>query len=303
MKRIPVYAWLGIVPLFWAGNFHLARYSVQHLPPNLVGSIRFIIATLLLVPLFLVSERPKWHNIKTYLPAMVAVGVCGVFGYNYFFFKAMQTTTATNASLLLAFNPLATLLLSIFWLRTRVSTMQWLGVALGMAGVMLIITQGKQEALLSLQISYGDALLLVVALSFACANVMVRKYLYQASSMATSAISTTVGTLLLLGFTFFEPQSNVPVTTIPATVWAAILTMTMSGSIVGYIIWNHSVAKVGADKAALFTNLTPFYTCIISICLGYDITQVQWLGGICIVVGIVMASVRYKAKPQQVSKG
>ena len=304
MKRIPAFIWLGIVPLFWGMNFHLARYCVQHLPPNTVGAVRFIIATLLLVPLFLVLERPKWSDLKPHLVPMTVVGATGVFGYNYLFFKAMQTTSPTNASLLLAFNPLVTLLLSRLWLQTPVKPLQWTGVTLGMTGVLLIVTKGELQALLGLEISYGDFLLLLVALSFAFANVIVRKHLQAASSMATSAVSTVVGTLLLLTVSWFEPQPVVAISATPPLVWLALLAMTLGGSIIGYIAWNHSVAKIGADKAALFTNLTPFYTVLIALGLGQSVELLQLLGGGCIVSGILMANLQLKrqaSKPLQAS--
>ena len=296
MKRIPAFVWLGVVPLLWGMNFHLARYCVQHLPPNTVGSVRFIIATLLLVPLFLVLERPKWPGLKPYLLAMAMVGATGVFGYNYLFFKAMQTTSPTNASLLLAFNPLVTLLLSTLWLKSQVRPLQWAGVIIGMAGVLLIVTKGRLQALLGLEISYGDFLILLVALSFAFANIIVRKHLQAVSSMATSAVSTVVGTLFLLAVSWFEPQPDVPFSNTPMQVWLAVLLMTMGGSIIGYIAWNHSVAKVGADKAALFTNLTPFYTVLIALGLGQPVELLQLLGGGCIVSGIVMANLQLRGK-------
>lgn len=294
MKRIPAFVWLGIVPLFWGMNFHLARYCVQHLPPNTVGAVRFIIATLLLVPLFVVFERPKWPGLKPHLVAMAVVGATGVFGYNYLFFKAMQTTSPTNASLLLAFNPLVTLLLSRMWLKTTVRPLQWGGVTLGMAGVLLIVTRGKLQALLGLGISYGDFLLLLVALSFAFANIIVRKHLQAASSMATSAVSTVVGTLLLLTVSWFEPQPAVSLSSTPPLVWLALLAMTLGGSIIGYIAWNHSVARIGAEKAALFTNLTPFYTVLIALGLGQPVELLQLLGGGCIVSGILIANLKAK---------
>ncbi|WP_439879662.1 DMT family transporter [Pontibacter sp. MBLB2868] len=304
MKRIPTFVLLGAVPLVWGMNFHLARYCVQHLPPNTVGSIRFIIATLLLLPLFLALERPKWPSLKPHLVAMAVVGATGVFGYNYLFFKAMQTTSPTNASLLLAFNPLATLLLSTLWLKKEARPLQWVGVTLGMAGVLLIVTRGELQALLGMKISYGEILLLLVALSFAFANIIVRKYLQSVSSLATSTVSTIVGTLLLLAVAWFEPHPAVPFTATPLSVWLALFFMTMGGSIIGYIAWNHSVAKVGAEKAALFMNLTPFYTVLIALCMGQPVELLQLLGGGCIVSGIVMANLQLKrkaAKPMQVS--
>lgn len=296
MQRQPVYLWLVLVPFFWGMNFHYARHCVEHLPPNTVGALRFIIATLLLVPLFLLVERPRWRDLQRHLPAMAAVGVLGVFGYNYFFFKAMETTSPTNASLLLAFNPLATLLLSLLWLKTPVRPLQWGGVLLGMVGVLLILSRGDLGSLAALQVHEGDLLLLLVALSFACANVIVRRYLQAAAPLATSAVSTVVGTLLLLGALLLEPQPPLPLQSTPGSVWLALLGMTLGGSIVGYIAWNHSVARVGADKAAVFTNLTPFYTVVISVGLGQPVEGLQLVGGGCIIGGILLATISRKPK-------
>ncbi|PRY03139.1 drug/metabolite transporter (DMT)-like permease [Pontibacter ummariensis] len=299
MKRIPVYVWLGVVPLFWGMNFHLARYCVQHLPPGIVGSVRFIIASLLLIPMFLIWERPTWGSLWRHMPAMAAVGVLGVFGYNYLFFKAMQTTSPTNASLLLALNPLVTLLLSMVWLKTKVRPLQWLGVMLGMGGVLLIISKGNPRALADLQVNTGDLLLLLVALSFAFANVVVRRYLHDAASLAVSAVSTVVGTLLLLIVTVSEHDPVASLTVTPYPVWLALVAMTMGGSVLGYIVWNYSVAKVGPDKAALFTNLAPLYTALISVSMGQAVEQLQLLGGAFIISGIVLATVKTPTKGPQ----
>src|SRR4051812_46230399 len=116
MPLIRTYLSLALAAVFWGANFNLAKPVLAEMSPLAAGAWRYIIAAVIvLAVLFSTGGRLVLRHFKSYL----VLGLFGVFGYNVFFFLALQSTSAVNASLIMALNPLLTLVVAYFVLGER----------------------------------------------------------------------------------------------------------------------------------------------------------------------------------------
>ncbi len=166
---------LGLVVaigMFWGGNWPAVRLSLEEIPPITLRAIGFTVGALVLlgwarlrglhlrVP---VSERP-W---------LVVVGLLSILGFNLCTAFG-QLLMPTSQAVIIAFTmPLWATLLSIPVLGERVLLQQWLGLALGFAGLLLLL--GPAAAGTAGTGLLGPFLVLIAALSWAGGTVLIKR--------------------------------------------------------------------------------------------------------------------------------
>ena len=84
----------------------------------------------------------------------------------------------------------------------------------------------------------------------------------------------------------------------PVGVIAAIVAMSLCGSVLAYIWWNDGVRQVGAGMAAIFMNLVPIFAALIGVVLGQPVTLAQMLGAVFVVGGVWLATTQPKSPTQ-----
>lgn len=137
-------AWLGsgmplLFVLLWSTGFLGAKFGLPYAEPFTFLAIRLLLAAALLAAFALLSGAP-WPG-SARLAGHVAVAGLLVHGlYLGGVFLAIEHgMSAGLTSLLVGLQPLATAALAGIWLGEQVSRRQWLGLALGLAGVALVV--------------------------------------------------------------------------------------------------------------------------------------------------------------------
>ena len=115
--RTRAYVGLTIATACWASAFVLGKVVLREMTPLVLATWRYVVATLVLLPFVLRARavappgRAIPPGVTLPLTAMVVFG--GVL-YPWLFLASLARTSAANASLLIALNPIVTLLLSPF---------------------------------------------------------------------------------------------------------------------------------------------------------------------------------------------
>ena len=136
--------------------------------PLVLATWRYVVASLVLLPFVLRSRAAVSRNgpaTGAVLPLAVMVVSGGVL-YPWLFLAALARTSAANTSLLIALNPIVTLLLSPL-VGERLVRTRLLGASLAFAGAVLVISRGDLVELLALRIDTGDLLALAAAACWA----------------------------------------------------------------------------------------------------------------------------------------
>lgn len=239
---------LAVVAI-WGSNFVVIKYALHALPPMTLAVLRFAIA---FVPacFFLPRPRVDWHNLAGY---GLFVGV-GQFGLLYL---AMRSQISPGlASLVVQTQVFFTLLLAVRLAGERVLPSQWLGLALAVAGIAVIVTHtdGSTTPL-------GLAMVLGAAFSWACGN-LVGKRAGPVNMLAYVVWSSAfaVPPLLVLALLVDGPQRTFDaVVGADVGAWAAVLWQSFANTLFGYGCWSWLLARHPAARIVPMALLVPIF--------------------------------------------
>lgn len=272
---------LGI--FFWGSNFNAASALAEAVTPLTAGAERFAIATLVLLLMRLWQRQPESVLSPRTKLQLFALGVLGVFGFNFAFFSGLRTTSALNGALIMATSPLVTTLLSALFIGSLISRQHWVGALMSFAGVALVVIgNGEHE----LQMATGDLYMLSACLCWSLYTVLCKKYVSAVPPLQLSRWSILAGAVSLLAAALWVEK---PLTVLPqlgAEQHLVLLYMGLCGSALAYIFWLKGVQTWGPARAILYYNLVPVFTLLVAMAMGDYPKPVQLLG-----MGLVMFGV------------
>ncbi|HYJ98506.1 MAG TPA: DMT family transporter [Burkholderiaceae bacterium] len=296
---------LTLPPLMWAGNAVIGRLMVDHSPPLMLNFMRWCGALLLLLPL-------GWHAFAT--PArraevkqrwrhLALLGLLGVGMYNAMQYMALVTSTPLNVTLIAASQPLWMMLVGALFYRVRPGPRDLMAAALSLAGVVVVLTRGQPSALLQLHLVPGDLLLLVAIACWSIYSWMLARPPALMRGDARPAWDWSqfllVQVVFGLGWAGLAAAGEAAVLGDAAAVkWSgwvvlALVYVAVCPSLIAYWAWGHGVARAGPAIAALFSNLTPLFTALVSgAVLGSWPEPYHVLAFVLIVAGIASSALR-----------
>ena len=277
---------------FWGGTFVAGKWAVGEVPPFFVAALRFAIASVLLWAL--VAWRFRVRGDRFPVPAgwaqwtgLFSLGLTGVFLYNFVFLTGLSWTSATNGSLIVAFNPMLTAVLSALWLKERFRSVQAGGLLLALLGVGVVITRGSIAVMRSLSFNPGDLLMLGAPLAWALYTILGKKVLACFPPLVATAYAALFGTLLLLPAAALEGSLLSGVHRLTVYGWISVLQLALLGTVAGFVWWYEGVELLGASRAAVFVNLVPLFGVLLSaLILSESLEVSQLAGGILVVLGV-----------------
>ncbi len=290
------YLLLTLTALFWSGNMVLGRGIRADVPPIALAFWRWLIAFTLVLPLALPHWQAHAPRIRHHLPALLLLGALGIAGYNTLAYLALQTTTATNAVLLNAFIPIATITLAWALFKKTLSPLEGVGVAISLLGALTIIARGDLASLAALMPNSGDLWMLAAVLVWACYTLGLQFRPPGMPPMFLLAVLIAFGLLMLAPFYLWEILAGRHMQ-LHAGSLLGLAYVGIFPSFIGYIFYNRGVAEVGASRASLFIHLMPvFGTLLAALFLDERPSLYHLLGISLIFTGIALAT-RKPARP------
>lgn len=273
---------LGTV-LLWSCNVSLVKVGLTALDPLVFVAIRFAVAAGAL--LLLVRWREGGVGIRRAdLPRLACAAFIGVTLQQVLFILGLAAGTASSASILFATSPLWTVLIATLVGQERPSLRFGASLALGMAGVALVVRgspagDGAGGVL-------GDLLLLAAALTWAAYSVMIVPLLGRYSANRVSAAVTTLGALMLLPLGMPALLATDP-GAVPPGIWAVVGYAALGAVVVTNLLYFTAIRHVGASRGAAFLYLQPVFGVLFAVLLlGESVTLLQLAGG-----AVVLASI------------
>lgn len=286
-------ALLLMPPAFWAGNAVLARMLVGEVPPMLLSWLRWAVALALLLPFAWASLVVHRDVIRRDWPSVLLIGALGVGAYNTLQYLALQTATPLSTTLIASSSPAFILAVGLLAFGERAGVWPWLGGALSIAGVLLVMAKGDPANLASLQFVPGDLIMLAANLTWAVYTWLLRKRRPAIPFLPFLTAQVIVGLVAITPFAAVEfAVTPAPVTWSPKAA-AIVLYMALLPSIAAYFCWDHGVRRAGAVIPVVFANLTPVFAGVLSLWLLGDLPR--WYHGVAlaaIVAGIHLANRR-----------
>ena len=200
MQRLAYAAMLFNI-IAWGMSWVSVRTVLTELDAGQVGALRYLIASAVMLPVWLYRGRPLPD--KSDLGLVTLLGLFGFCLYNLGVNFGEKTVDAGTGSLLISFQPILVIVIGVLLRREVVSLVAWIGILISMAGVIMTAVGGSA----GLTLNFGTILILGAALSSAI-QTLINKALtkrYHALDVTTWAI--WIGTLGLLPFSHDLPEA------------------------------------------------------------------------------------------------
>src|SRR5438132_102863 len=141
------YLLLSITALCWAGNAIVGRLAAGHIAPVTLSFLRWSIAFLIILPFARKHLVRDWAAIRGRLGFMIFLSVTGIGAFNTLQYWALEHTQALNTLLLQSSGPLFVASWSLILLGVRLTLAQATGIAVSLAGVLVILLHGDLTTL------------------------------------------------------------------------------------------------------------------------------------------------------------
>jgi drug/metabolite transporter (DMT)-like permease len=279
---------LLLAMVFWGSTYVVTKEGLAQLPPLLFALLRFGAATALLVPLAL------WRGGTGRLPrpapwgTLALMGLTGVALYYLAFNVALQFTTASQGALIQSSIPAVTAVMAILWLGERVSVRRGIGIALAMAGVLLIVARSAPDAGARSPV-LGNALMFASVLVWG-AYTMLAKRLAHVDPVAVTAVVSALGTLMLVPVAVVEALRG-PTPPITPANWLRVVYLGAFPSAAAYLCYGRALRELDASQVGTFINLVPVIGVASGVViLGDRITATAILGGVFVLAGVWLSA-------------
>lgn len=274
---------LVLLSILWGGTFFAVAIAVKELPPLTLALCRCLFAALLLAPVVLAmgltlpNTRSAWRDF-----AVMSV-LNNIIPFSLIFY-AQTIVPSGLASVLNATTPLFALLVAWWFLGDRLPLNTLFGIALGIAGVVILI--GPAAVASRPANTLGMVAVLAASLSYGVSGAWSRR-LKAYPPLVTALSQLTCSSLMLIPiaggadrfWTLSWPSTPV--------VWA-VLSLAALSTALAYIIFFDVIAKAGATNAMLVTLLIPFSSIALGMLyLGETLSTQQIIGGLIIGSGLL----------------
>jgi drug/metabolite transporter (DMT)-like permease len=283
--RSPAVA-LSLATFFFSGNFIAGRALRGQIDPVALNFLRWSLALLILTPF-------AWRSVAASLPVLrrewrlvAALGATGLAGFHTMSYAALQTTTATNALLVLSLAPIATLFGSVALGMERPTRNKIAGALISIVGAGVLITRGDIAAIVTHGFNDGDLLMLLGICVWAAYSLLLRHRPADLSPSVSLFASAAAALVLMAPLLVFRPLPS-PAVLGSMPVLLSVGYIALFASAIAFMLWTYGVTHLGPARANQFVNLMPIFGAGLPfIFLGEVPTPVQLAGAALVLSGL-----------------
>ncbi|MBI1408183.1 MAG: EamA family transporter [Caulobacter sp.] len=251
--------------LFWAGNSIAGRAMAGLAPPMTLTFWRWLLASLLVAPFAWPHLKQDAPELLRRWPIVLLLSLTGVASFGALLYWGLESTTALNSLLMQAAIPPLILLFAFALLRERTGPGALLGVALSLAGVVIVISKGRPWSLLSLHLNPGDGIILIGVILYAGYSLLLRRRptVHPLSLLWITFLLATLFTAPLFGLELAQGR-HFAVT--PGGL-AGVAYIVIFPSFLAYLCFNRGVELIGSARAGQYMHLMPVFGAILAVTL------------------------------------
>lgn len=278
--------------LCWSGNFVVGRWANVDIPPIALSFWRHLIACLIILPFVLPYLKTDRDALRRGLWGIAIMGALLAAG-NTLVYYAILYTTVTNAALINAGVPVATVAFSWLVLRDVINRWQAIGILLAFTGIAIVVTKARLGVLLSLEFGLGDLFMLLSVMCWAMYLVMLKRAHIKAAPLTLLFVLTAAGTIWLVPAYGVELIAGYRMEWTWLTV-ASLGYVILFSTIIAWACVNYGTMKLGPNRASAFMCLHPVFGAILGTIFFSEVFRTyHGAGTILVLVGVFMVSRAY----------
>jgi drug/metabolite transporter (DMT)-like permease len=271
------------------------RYLVNAIDPLAIGSFRFGIGFLLLLPLALL-KRDRWPMRRGWAGA-AGLGVLYFALFPILFNASLIFTTAARGALALSTLPLLTMVVGAALGSEALTARKSIGVLVATVGVALALLSGLSTAPAGAW--RGDLLMVAAALCMALYSIWSKPLIRRSGPMSFTATSMGVGAACLITLSSVRGSFG-PVVTFAASQWGAAAYLGVFGAALTFYLWAFALERTTPTRVAISVCVNPITASAVGAALLHEPLHWNLIAGIVAVfagIWIAMTERRRRAQP------
>jgi len=273
------------VAFLWSTSWILIKNNIDDIPPLLFAGIRYMLASLILLPGLLKYKtalrqisRKDW--ITLFLFGLIFYTIAQ--GAQFITLKYMG---AISFSLMLNFTTILVAIFGIFSLREVPSLIQWSGIAVFLTGVLLYFFPLQDEKFTAIGLSMAFVTILANAIAGIQGRAINRTR--RIPAYVVTAISMTIGAILMLtsGLLFEDLPS------LSSSNWGALIWLAVVNTAFAFTVWSKTQQILTAVESSIINNTMLIQIAILAwIFLREPLSLQDVFGLVLVAVGTLLTS-------------
>ncbi|MCP8615677.1 DMT family transporter [Salirhabdus salicampi] len=282
MKKI--YFLLLFVMLMWGLNVSALKVLVENIDPILLTSFRIFTAGVVVIIISVAMGIFRLPTGKEFT-IILYITVFNVIIHHLSLASGIKLTTGVNAGLIIGLNPLLTMVLSILFLKNKVTPLRVIGFVLGFVGVAITTLSSSGEIS---GISLGDILVFVGILVQAISFILISKYNPAFDPRLLTGYMLIIGSIFIFGLSLILGRQVSEMTSLfDWKLGSVFLFSAILCTACGHMIYNFAIKNVGPAETAIFINLSTFFALLGAVIfLGEKVTFYNIVGLVFILFGV-----------------
>jgi drug/metabolite transporter (DMT)-like permease len=278
----------------WSSMFSLGKLALAHSPPLFLTASRMLLAGILLLTFMAIKDRYAFKiSFKQFL-SFALLALFSIYLTNALEFWSLQHLSAAKTCFIYSLSPFFAAFFSYLHFGEKMSRRKWLGMGIGMAGIMpvLAIQKGSNELLSGLlYLSWPELAMMGASICTVYGWILLRlivKDTQVSPLMANGASMFIGGSFALLHSYLFESWTPFPVSAASfAPFMQGLLTMTLISNIICYNIYGMMLKRFTATFLSFMGVLSPIFASITSwFFLGEPLSPVIFLSTGIVSIGL-----------------
>ncbi len=272
------------INLLWSVSTIASKGALEVFDPLTLTTLRFAPAGLILLAMARAQGRLPTVRRRDW-PGFLLLALLGIVLTYGLYYTGVARTTASEAVLLTACEPILIALFARIFLREHLSRQQWTGLCVGLAGIWLIVGRG----------SLGNVIALLALCIETTASVIAKRLTSLYPGLFVVAIEMLLGSLLLLPGVGWELAHHHPV--VSWEVFGYVLYLSLICSALGYGVWFRLMERYPVSSLGAFILIQPLFGPLAGWMFRHEtLTKRSALGAALVILGVALNALR-RSKP------
>lgn len=280
----------------WSGNWVVVRAARTDIPPLGLNFWRWVLATLVLLP---IAGPAAWRDLPTarrHWPVMLGLGATGVAVFHSMIAIGLRSTEVINALLLNLAMPVIVIVMAWLVFRDTINRRQMLGIVISLAGGVVLISRGDLSALARLHFNSGDIWILSALVVWGAYTLLLKRRPAGIGGRSLLFYMSVIGVLLMAPAYAWETLAAGRAVSLTLSNAASVGYTGVVASVCAFLCYNAAIARIGPNATAFFLLLMPVFGSILAIVfLGERLYLYHLIAFATVLAGILLASYRIAA--------
>lgn len=291
-SRALPYGALVLTSALWASSAVSARGLLDSLAPAWLAALRWIVVLVALAPFAWRDRHAIADAYARHFRSLAAFAVVGFAPQTTLVYLGLVGTSAINLGLLNSAIPVLIVAIAAALHHRRPRPLELAGIALSLAGVVVIVARGRLSTLASLAINGHDLVILVGMGVWAYYTVRLARRDDGLRFPAFMFAAGLLGLAMIAPALAYEAATHRIAMPSPAA-WAGVAYLGVLPTLVAMMMFAWGVRHVGPVQAGLFTHLVPVFAALFAtLVLGETLHAFHAAGFALVAGGAILGCLR-----------